>query len=395
MPGSITVWWGIPCKSVLPIFRHLHDTIGRDLRFVSLYPMPEHRVKLGWVIPPTGALPIEVLDEESWRRRADELIEERHGLHLINGIYHNQRIRYVADRLRAQSRRYGVIVEAPSNLEVGWRRAAKLVLAPIITPFRAWRVARAAEFVLSQSGDVKAPFRRLGFRKDRIFPFGYFPDFAPVPRGAVADDHMSLLSIGYLEPFKGQDTLLKAIDLLRRRGLKVSATITGFGSARERLISLRQELGLSDCVEFVGVVDDERLMQLFAKSSALVAPGFEEPWGIRVNEGLLALLPVVVSDGVGAKELVLATGGGEVFSAGSPQSLARALVRLANRLTLGHVQRALAAGRDRITPKAAAIYLDKVITLADRGFVAGLPPDPPWLCAPDECWAGRGCGGGA
>jgi len=330
-------------------------------------------------MPPTGDMPFEVLDEESWQQRANALIEERDGLHFINGIYHNPRIQYVANKLRTRARRYGVIVEAPSNLEVGWRRVAKSVLAPVVTPVRAWRAARAAEFVLSQSGDVKIPFRRLGFRKDRIFPFGYFPNYAPAPRSAQSGDHLSLLCIGYLEPFKGQDVLLKAIDRLRRRGRSVSATITGFGSARERLVYLRKELGLEDCVEFTGVVSNERMAQLFAESSALVAPGLEEPWGIRVNEGLLASLPVVVSDGVGAKELVLATDGGEVFRAGSPRSLAEALVRLAERLKSGDVQRALAVGRNRITPETAASYLDEVITLAEGGFAAGLPPDPPWL----------------
>lgn len=379
MSGPITVWWGIPCKSVLPIFRHLHDGLGRDVRFVSLYPMPEHRRELGWVLPPIGNLPFEILEEDSWQRCIDELIVERGGLHLVNGLYHNRRVRYVSKALRDRARRYGVIVEAPSNLEVGWRRSVKRVLAPIVTPMQAWRGARAAEFVLSQSGNVTAPFRRWGFSRGRIFPFGYFPEFAEVPRAVQTGDHLSLLCIGYLEPFKGQDVLLKAIDLLRRSGQSASATITGFGGARESLLALRKQLDLDDRVEFAGVVSNERLAQLFAESSALVAPGLEEPWGIRVNEGLLAGLPVVVSDGVGAKELVVATRGGEVFKAGDPESLAEALRRLAPRLHSGEVQRALEENRHRITPEAAALYLDQVVALAEAGFLVGQAPKAPWL----------------
>lgn len=384
MSGPITVWWGIPCKSVLPIFRHLHDGLGRDVRFVSLYPMPEHRRKLGWVLPPIGNLPFEILEDDSWRSRIDELMAQRDGLHLVNGLYHYSRVRYVAAAARVRSKRYGVIVEAPSNLQVGWRRSVKRVLAPVVTPLRAWRGARAAEFVMSQSGNLTVPFRRMGFRKDRIFPYGYFPEFAKVTRAAQTGDHLSLLCIGYLEPFKGQDVLLKAIDVLRRSGHSVSATITGFGSARESLLAMRNELGLENCVEFAGVVSNERLAQLFAESSALVAPGLEEPWGIRVNEGLLAGLPVVVSDGVGAKELVVTTGGGEVFKAGDPQSLAAALWRLAPRLHSGDVQRALEENRHRITPEAAAVYIDQVITLADADFQYGQVPKAPWLASADD-----------
>lgn len=378
---TLTVWWGIPCKSAIPMFRHMAEALGYDVLFVALNDLPEKRKKLGWTVPPHGALPLEVLaDGPGWRGRAEALMDAREGLHIVNGIYHDPRVRHVALSLAAGDKRFGVIMEAPSNLETGVKRMAKAVIAPIVTPFRTRTVARKARFVLSASGDRERAFRMLGFAAEGIYPFGYFPDFPALPRAAARAEALRLLCLGYLEPFKGQDVLLKALSILRQRSIPFRCTITGFGPAEAAFKALSARLGLDDAVDFAGVVSNERLAALFAEANALVAPGIEEPWGIRINEGLLSGLPVVVSDGIGAKELVAASGAGEVFQAGSEHALADALSRLFGRLSgSGELADRIAAFRPAITPAAAAAFLDAVLTHRDGG---GERPVPPWLQTP-------------
>jgi glycosyltransferase involved in cell wall biosynthesis len=371
---------------MIPVFRSLNEDRGRDVLFVSLYDLPARRKKLGWTIPDSGEMPLEILDDKNWKLKAEKYLSERPGLHIVNGIYHNQRIRHVADRLGRGGYRFGVIMEAPANLEMGAKRVLKSLLAPIITPLRTRPMARKAEFVLSASGVRQQAFEDLGFAPDRIFPFGYFPNFPLLERSEESTTPvLRVLCVGYLEPFKGQDCLLKALALLRSRSVPVECVITGFGSAGGTLKMLSTKLGLTDCVEFAGVVDNERLLDLFRWSNVLVAPGLEEPWGIRINEGLLSGLPVVVSDGIGANELIETSGAGLIFRAGSEVSLADSLDALFRRLQDGDgLTRLVHEFRESITPEAAAVYLEKILDYCEgmsRGQSTNTGrPVPPWLC---------------
>jgi len=375
---QVTVWWTIPCKSAIPMFQHLMEQHCRDVLFVSLHALPKFRTDLGWSVPKHGRMPLRVLDDRTWSQEADAIMAERPGLHIINGYYHDIRMQHVAQSLASSGRDFGAIMEAPCNMESGLRRIAKRLLAPAVSRLRSRKVSSKAEFVLSASGNLKGDFRRLGFRADRIHPFGYFPDFAERSVApAVACGPLRLLCIGYLEPFKGQDILIDAVALLRGRGLDVSATITGFGKSAHQLRQQVKRLGLDRAVEFAGVVSDAHLTELFETSSALVAPGREEPWGIRINEALLSGLPVVVSDKVGASELVELSGAGEVFRAGSIRSLADAMERLQYRLNSGtEIADLLRRFRPTITPLSAADFLEQVIAIGEGSDVRH--PIPAW-----------------
>jgi glycosyltransferase involved in cell wall biosynthesis len=54
----------------------------------------------------------------------------------------------------------------------------------------------------------------------------------------------------------------------------------------------------------------------------LVAPGYCEPWGIRVNESLQRGQPVICSDGLGASDLIVESGCGMVFQRDNYKQLA-------------------------------------------------------------------------
>ncbi|WP_192361940.1 glycosyltransferase family 4 protein [Mesorhizobium mediterraneum] len=379
MSEKLTVWWGIPCKSAIPVFKSLAEQQDTDILFVALNDLPSHRKKLGWGVPDFGKLPFEVLGA-NWMSHARDLIDARAGLHIVNGIYHDERISYVSHRLAEVHREFGVVMEAPANLQTGLRRVIKNLVGPIITPIRTRSVAQKAKFVLSASGDHQRDFERLGFAKERIFRYGYFPDFPMLTRHPNSSLGLRILCIGYLEPFKGQDCLLSSLSILNKNRTPFECVITGFGSTASSLQKMSDRLGLQDKVKFEGVVSNDRLRDLFGWANILVAPGFEEPWGIRVNEALLSGLPVVVSDGVGAKELVEASGAGELFRAGSPPSLADALARSLARLSNGdELLDKVRTFQQCITPHAAAAYLAEVLDYVEVGSGSGLPrPVPAW-----------------
>ena len=64
------------------------------------------------------------------------------------------------------------------------------------------------------------------------------------------------------------------------------------------------------------------LIALYEGCSVFVAPGRQEPWGIRVNDALNAGAPTVVSRGMGAVKLIDDYSVGVSFEAGDATDLA-------------------------------------------------------------------------
>lgn len=76
-------------------------------------------------------------------------------------------------------------------------------------------------------------------------------------------------------------------------------------------------------VRFHGAVSQRSLGEAFRRADLLVLPSWEEAFGLVVPQALACGLPVVVSDQVGAKDIVRHHGNGSVFPAGDATALSR------------------------------------------------------------------------
>lgn len=111
-----------------------------------------------------------------------------------------------------------------------------------------------------------------------------------------------LLAVGRLVPEKNYPMLLRAIQGLRNRIPGIRAAIAGWGRLDATLATLRAELGLDDCVEFLGrredVADLMHAADVFAMSSN--SEGFSN----ALLEAMWVGLPVVSTRVNGAVEIV-------------------------------------------------------------------------------------------
>lgn len=380
----IAVWWIFPCKATSGIFRELSE---KDIEIdVYLFQgLSENRLKLGWYMPDYGKAKVTILpqDEKERTRALSAINYENYDLHLLNAFYGTWGIMEVADTLQRLNLPYGVLTEAPFNAFHGLKRLAKYIYLITVVPFVGGRIARHARFVCSLSGTSKKNqrwFHWFGFQEDNIFPFGYFSEEPPIVKTRIEQNANPpmLVCTGYLTPGKGQFMLLQALVSLKNKGINFLCKITGYGPEKEKLERFISENGMGEQVRLVGVVSKEELWQLQAEADIFVAPGYEEPWGIRINEALQSGCPVVLSDRIGAAELVLASGGGKTFSAGSKESLAQVLEELlAHPEKLIEMKRRVATYRKNIHPRAAAQYLNSVISHSLDG--APRPKLPDWL----------------
>jgi glycosyltransferase involved in cell wall biosynthesis len=165
----------------------------------------------------------------------------------------------------------------------------------------------------------------------------------------------TFLYAGRLDPEKGLDVLLRAF--ARTPGELVLA---GSGSEEPRLRALADGR-----VRFLGPLDRDALVPVYAEADAFVLPSRSEPWGMVLNEAATAGLPLVATEGAGAAHDLVDDGvNGFRVPVDDEEALATALRRLAEdepfRRAAGDRSRELAA---RFTPEA---WADGVAGLARR-----------------------------
>jgi len=112
-----------------------------------------------------------------------------------------------------------------------------------------------------------------------------------------------ILSVGRLETVKRIDLAIKA---LAHAPSAVSLAVAGTGTQRSALESLAASLGLSGRVRFLGAVDDDAIIDLYAGCLGVVFPPYDEDYGYVTIEAFLAHKPVVTTiDAGGPNEFVI------------------------------------------------------------------------------------------
>lgn len=150
-----------------------------------------------------------------------------------------------------------------------------------------------------------------------------------------AGDGIKLLAVGRLSYYKGFDTLLDALALLRDRGdvPMPRLLLVGEGEHGRRLREQALRLRLDDCVRFAGGVDDDALQAAYSDADVFALPSLDrsEAFGLVLLEAMRAGLPVVASAiaGSGVSHVVDDGVTGDLFAAGDASAFADALARIA------------------------------------------------------------------
>jgi glycosyltransferase involved in cell wall biosynthesis len=172
--------------------------------------------------------------------------------------------------------------------------------------------------------------------------------------------------VGRLCSWKGQHHVVRALALLRERGLDVHGLIVG-GNAYDfepdyepRLRSLVSELGLDDHVTFTGQVPDGtvhmQLMDVMANASD------HEPFGIVLLEAMALDVPVVAVAAGGPAEIIDDGATGLLVPSASPDLFADAFERIVASDELS--ERLAAGGRRAVTDRFTTERMVEQLTSA-------------------------------
>jgi glycosyltransferase involved in cell wall biosynthesis len=151
------------------------------------------------------------------------------------------------------------------------------------------------------------------------------PAFGLRSRLGLADDTPIAVSVGALVPHKDHGTLLHAARRLADRYPNLHWALAGEGELRDVLEWLRDQLGLSDRVHFLGRIADPE--GLIAEASVFVMSSREEGLGTSVLDAMARGIPVASTTAGGLGEM-LGGGAGLLVPPGNAEALADAIGRI-------------------------------------------------------------------
>lgn len=190
------------------------------------------------------------------------------------------------------------------------------------------RVYRGCTFV-AISESTKRDLVRRGVPGDRVLviPCGMDTDtYSPDPGVPVSLG--SFLYLGRLRKYKGVQHALRALAILRDRGVAAKLTVVGDGEYAGELEKLALRLDLGDSVTFTGFVPITDVVHWLRTCYTAVFPSEKEGWGLTVIEANCCGAPVIASRSDGLTDSVRDGETGILVPHGDPTALANAMQSL-------------------------------------------------------------------
>lgn len=144
--------------------------------------------------------------------------------------------------------------------------------------------------------------------------------------GEAPDRPWRLIALGNIRPAKDYPTLLRALRLVRDRGVDAQLDVAGQPDSNglyEQLLALRRELDLEQHVTFHGFVADPS--SLLQAADIFVLASSREGFSLATIEAMLAGVPVIATRSGGPEELIRHSDTGILVPTDSPAAIADAL----------------------------------------------------------------------
>jgi colanic acid/amylovoran biosynthesis glycosyltransferase len=164
----------------------------------------------------------------------------------------------------------------------------------------------------------KLELTSLGVDPERFQPRPFRPSPSP----------FQIVCVGQLAPVKGLHLLIAAIAALVKEGRHIRLQFAGDGPERTALRQDVESRGLSGQVSFEGNVNQDKLLDLYRESDALVMSSLAEGLPVVLMEAMAMEIPCVAPWVNGIPEIVTHETDGLLVPPGDAEALARAIARL-------------------------------------------------------------------
>lgn len=185
-----------------------------------------------------------------------------------------------------------------------WTGYAEGLVRPWQIPLirRAFAKAKARLAVSSALREDLRPY--VGEHDVRVLPNVVDTDFFTPPPSRPGFPPLRILSVALFNPRKRLDTVIRALDLLVKRGVDVVLDLGGDGPQMGELRALAHNLGVGERVRFLGHLSPEGVRQAMHGAHIFVLPSEYETFGVVYAEALSCGLPVIATDRGGPRDFI-------------------------------------------------------------------------------------------
>jgi glycosyltransferase involved in cell wall biosynthesis len=181
-----------------------------------------------------------------------------------------------------------------------------------------------ADEILVVSNFARESYVDAGVPGERVhaMPLGVDPSrFRPAPRqanGRDVSEDLRFVYVGNESPLKGIDVLREAVGKLRAASERFTVTLIGVPNESPEGV-------LRDGMARRGWMNHDRLAEELPQYDVLILPSMFDSFGMVVAEAMACGLPAIVTQNVGAKEMVTPGSNGLIVPPGDAAALADAM----------------------------------------------------------------------
>lgn len=162
------------------------------------------------------------------------------------------------------------------------------------------RIFKYSDCINTVSKDLQSMILSMGISPDKIetFTLGIDTDkFAFVTRPEISRSRvLKFICTRRLEPVFDHRTIIQALALLKKNGLKFQITFVGDGSLLDELTQQVKDAGLDDSVSFLGRVHNDNLPEVLGRHDVYLSASLWDGASLSLLEAMATGLFPVVSD---------------------------------------------------------------------------------------------------
>lgn len=203
-----------------------------------------------------------------------------------------------------------------------------------------WRTARRFNrpeipWVLNHNVNASYSLQTIGVKPEKVIPFDWPQKWLDYPEKIYPQDRSAtqpwtVFFVGSLFETKGVGDTIRAIAALRSRGLKVQFKLAGKGDLAH-FQSLVVQLGVSDRVEFMGLIANTEVVPNMQAADIVIIPSrheYPEGFPFTINEALYSRTPIIASNHFTFKGALVDRDSALIFPSGESDAIADAIQNL-------------------------------------------------------------------
>jgi glycosyltransferase involved in cell wall biosynthesis len=148
------------------------------------------------------------------------------------------------------------------------------------------------------------------------------------PKNAIKEKKPTIIYLGRLTKSKRVDHVLHAFKVINQKVKDAQLWIVGSGPEEKKLKQLVNELGISECTEFLGRVSQKKKSELLSQAHLMLFPAVREGWGLVVLEANACKTPVIGYNVKGLCDSIKENVNGHLVDDGNIEAMGKSAITL-------------------------------------------------------------------